>query len=373
MKAVIVIAGEVSGDIHGARLVREMKSLNPDLGFLGVGGDKLEQAGVQLLEHINHLAGMGLVEVLSHIPHMNFLLKRLLPEIKEQKVDLVILVDYPGFNLRMAKMIKNRYPTKPKIFYYISPQVWAWAPGRISSIVKYIDRMAGIIPFEIDIYKNTGLDFHFVGHPLLEEMEDTLSKDEFFRRFQLDPGKSLISLLPGSRPQEISLLLPVLAKSADIISKEVSAQFAIAASNNVPDKFYRKPTNFLVLRDETHNLQKHSDLVITASGTSTLETALAGTPMIVVYKVHPLTYAIGKMVVKLKNIALVNLVAGETVTPEFIQNSVSPQNIAETAINILKNPDLQNLQKQKFLKVKERLGTPGASRRAAELALELIG
>ena len=371
MKRILLIAGESSGDIHAAMLMREMKKLCLGLEFFGIGGDECASQGMKIVEHIDSMAMMGFVEVIRHIPRIKRLMKRLVREVESRKVDMVILVDYPGFNLRLAEAVK-KLPDPPKIFYYISPQVWAWGAKRIPKIAELVDRMAGIIPFEKETYAGTKLDFHFVGHPLMDEIVAYESRDLFFPRHNLDLNKPLIALLPGSRNQEVVRILPTLLKASILIRRQIDAQFAIGTSANVDTALYHNLKDAAIIKNDTRNLQKNADLVITKSGTSTLETAIAGTPMMVVYKIHPLSYQIGKRVVKLDNIALANLVAGETIAPEFIQDDASPENISAEAIKILTSPDIQSVQREKLAMVRDKLGESGASRRAAELALELI-
>ncbi|NQS97792.1 MAG: lipid-A-disaccharide synthase [candidate division Zixibacteria bacterium] len=373
MKPVLIVAGEPSGDLHAARLVREMKRLQPEIHFFGVGGDAMKAEGVEILIHIEGMSFMGFIEVVKHIPRIKKLMGRLLSEVHRREAGLAILVDYPGFNLRLAEKLKSpKFQPNPKIFYYISPQVWAWGAKRIPKIAGIIDRMAGILPFEVETYKGSGLDFHFVGHPLLDEMDSFSERGEFFRRYDLDSEHPLVALLPGSRVQEVKRILPPMLAAAKIIRTKMDCGFAVGASDSVNRNFYRSIDAAQPIYGDTHNLMHNADLVITASGTATLETAIAGTPMVVVYKLHPLSFQIGKRVVKLKNIALANVVAGELVVPELIQDNATGENIAAEAFNILQNPARQAEIQGKLSRVKEKLGQPGASARAAVLAVEMI-
>jgi lipid-A-disaccharide synthase len=373
VKPILIIAGETSGDLHAANLVREMKLLKPELQFFGIGGDKMKAVEVELLAHIKDLNFMGFIEPLKHLPFINKIMKLVLSEVVRRKVELAILVDYPGFNLRLAEKLKSlKNSPQSKIFYYISPQVWAWGKGRIPKIARLIDRMVGILHFELETYRNTGLDFHFVGHPLLDEMVSFEEKKDFFKRYSLDPNLSLIGLLPGSRNQEVRRMLPVMLKATHLIERQFTAQYVIGASEAVDPALYRNVFPASVIFGDTRNLMKHSNLVIVASGTASLETAIAGTPMIVIYRMNPLSFQIGKLVVNLRNIALVNVVAGGKIVPELIQNNTTPENIAREALRILLNPQVQTEQRENLALVRGKLGESGASRRAAKLAIELV-
>lgn len=373
MKSVLIITGEPSGDLHAARLVKEMKRLQPEIHFFGVGGDAMKAEGVELMAHIEEMSFMGFIEVIGHIPRINKLMRRLMTEVRRRNVGLAVLVDYPGFNLRLAKKLKSpAFRPNPKIFYYISPQVWAWGAKRIPKMASIIDRMAGILPFEVDTYRGTELDFHFVGHPLLDEMDSFSERREFFQRHDLNSDYPLTALLPGSRAQEVKRILPPMLKAAEIVRAKMPCRFAVGAADSVSRDFYRNIEGAKPIFGDTRNLMRHSNLVITASGTATLETAIAGTPMVVIYKLHPLSFQIGKRLIKLKNIALANVVAGERVVPELIQGDATPENIAAEAMNILQNPARQAEIREKLKKTRVKLGDPGASERAAELAVEMI-
>ncbi len=374
MNAALIVAGESSGDIHAARLVKAMKSLKPELKFFGVGGEQMKAQGVELISHIDGISIMGFIEVLGRLPKMKRLLNNLLEEIRRREAKLAVLVDYPGFNLRLAQALKKRSPAYDiKVFYYISPQVWAWGERRIPRIARIVDRMAGILPFETKTYQDSGLDFHFVGHPLMEEMTDYISRDEFIARHKLKGERPIVALLPGSRPQEVLRMLPLMLKAAKLIAEKLDCSFALGASSAIKKQLFENLGGVTLVRNDTHSLMKHSDLVIVASGTATLETAIAGTPMVVVYRTNLINYIIGKRLVKLDNIALANLVAGESVAPELIQGEASPARIAAIALQILTEPNVAEVQREKLRGVKEKLGESGASLRAAKLALELMG
>lgn len=372
MNRVFIVAGETSGDIHASFLVREMKNIVPGLEFTGMGGDMMSAEGVKLLAHIKDFSMMGFIEVVKHIPDINRLLKATLRRINQDKIPLVILVDYPGFNLNLAEKLRKSNPRSPKIFYYISPQVWAWRERRIPKIAKMVDRMVVILPFEEDIYSATELDVRFVGHPLIDEMVDFSDRGDFFARHNLDEAKPLIALLPGSRRQEVRRIFPAMKSAADLINGKYPARFAVGVAANIDSSLYGNIGKISLIRDDTRNLMRHADLVITKSGTSTLETAIAGTPMVVVYKMNPLTYQIGRRLVTIRNIALANVVAGKRIAPEFLQGDATPENICREALNILLDPSVKSTQIRELKQVKEKLGKPGASKRTAEMACELL-
>lgn len=369
---VFISAGETSGDIHSAILVREMKKIIPNLEFTGLGGDMMAEEGVELTAHIKDYSFMGFVEVLKHIPAVNRLMRKSLDTVITGNIPLVILVDYPGFNLRFAEKLRRRTGGNVRIYYYISPQVWAWGNARIPKIAKLIDRMAVILPFEEQVYADSGLDVKFVGHPLIEEMEEFCGREDFLKRHNLKDNLPIIGLLPGSRHQEVRRILPAMIKAAEIIAEEYPAQFLTAGASNVSAELYSIPSSIKLVRNDTRNLIRHSRLVITKSGTSTLEAAIAGTPMVVVYKMNPLSYLIGKRLVKIKNIALANVTAGKRIAPELVQKDASPDNIAREALKLLRDDSIRNEQIKELKFVKDKLGGTGASKRAAESACGLL-
>lgn len=369
---VLILAGETSGDMHAAKLVRELKILRPEWKFYGMGGDELAAQGVEILVHIRDMSIMGFVEVIRHLPKISKVMNLFLLEIDKRKTDLIIPVDYPGFNLKLIEKVKDgRFHPAPKIFYYISPQVWAWGAGRIPKIARLVERMAGILPFETETYAGTGLDFHFVGHPLLDNIPVLPNRAEFCKKHDIPVGKKLIALLPGSRAQEVSRILPPMLEAARIMQNKIPCTAAIGAAGSVEPSLFGNTGEVKIIRGETKALMKNADVVITASGTATLETAVAGTPMVVVYKMNALTYSIGKRVVKIKNIALVNVTAGKTIVPELIQSAASGKNIAAEALKILEDPERDAWIRRELNTVRQKLGQPGASSRAAQLICDM--
>ncbi len=370
---ILIIAGETSGDMRGAPLVRAMKKKRPDLEFVGIGGDHMAEAGVELLYHVRETSILGFFEVVKHLPFIRKMLQELLDVVKSRKPVMVLLIDYPGFNLRFAKRM---YRLNVPVCYYISPQVWAWGNDRVKKIVKWIGRMIVVFPFELDIYKKEGMDVHFTGHPLRDEVKPSFSKSAFFKSSGLNTKHPALGLLPGSRKQEVSELLPPMMDACKILKEKIpDLQIILGKAPDLPAEFYKEYLSIdkiQLIENKTYDVMAHSDTVLVASGTATLETGLLGTPMVIVYKMSPVSYFIGKNIVKLKNIGLVNIVAGETVVPERLQNEVNGSCLAETAYPMLTDTSVQKSCQDKLKNVQNKLGEPGASKRAAECVLDYL-
>ncbi len=374
-KKVLIIAGEPSGDLHGAGLISELKKINPDVEYSGVGGGKLKQEGMNLLFSIEKLSFMGFYEVLKNLKVIRELKKTLLNLIAKDKPDLVILIDYPGFNLRFAKEIKKR---GIRILYYISPQVWAWGGKRVETIKRLVDRMVVFFPFEEKLYREAGVKVDFIGHPLLDLVRPSLAKEEFRRKLQLSGKETLIGLLPGSRWQEIEKVLPVMERACLILkTKLLDMTVAIGLAPNIGKEklqTFLKEVDFeaIVVEDLTYDLMKYSDLLLATSGTATLESAISGTPLIVLYKTSLLTYLLAKTLVKIPNIGMVNIVAGKKIVPEFIQSQAQPEKIAREMEKILTDKNEYERIKDDLSKVKDKLGEKGAYQRAAQIANQML-
>ncbi len=374
MKSILIIAGEVSGDMHGASLIREMKKLKPDLVFYGIGGEMMKEEGVELFYDIKQMSLFGVTEIVRHIPFVYKVINRLISIVKERNPEIVILIDYPGFNIRLGKRLKK---LGKKIYYYISPQVWAWGKSRIKKIAKITNKMAVILPFEEEIYREAGIDVSFIGHPLLDITKTDVTKEEFFKKCRLSKDKITIGLLPGSRIQEIKNLLPEMLKALKILEKRIgNIQWVVTTSPMIEKRVYDEiiGNNFPIPAVDKYNypIMKHSDLLIVASGTATLESAIFGTPMIIVYRVSPITYFLAKIFVKIRNIGLVNIIAKEKIIPEIIQKKLLAEETAETAEKIIKSEETINKMRKDLENVKKMLGNPGASKRAAQFAVELM-
>ena len=328
---VMIVAGEASGDLHGSYLVRAMKEMAPSLSFYGIGGGKMRQAGVTLLADAADLAVMGLVEVFSRLKFILGLMGSLKRTMETDRPDLLILIDYPGFNLSLAKAAKKK---GIKVFYYISPKVWAWRKGRIKTIRRVVDQMALILPFEEELYRKSGVRATFVGHPLLDEIKVKKTVEEIRTDLNLMPGKITVALLPGSREGEVRRLLPEMAKAARILENRFpSIQFVLPVAHTLPPDLIsgilaQSDISVRLVTGMTYEALAISDVAIVASGTATLETALLVKPMVIVYKVSPLTYFFGKMIVRIKHMGLANIIAGRTIIPELMQKDFTPERVA---------------------------------------------
>ncbi len=367
----MIIAGEASGDLHGAGVVRELKAADPECMIYGIGGEKMQAEGMELIYNIRELAFMGFLEVLQHLPLIRSVERTLKVLLKVRRPDLVLLIDYPGFNLRFARAVRK---AGIKVVYYISPQVWAWNRGRVKKMKGLIDRMLVVFPFEVEIYQKEGIPVDFVGHPLLEELTEPQGRKEFCVRYGLDPEKPVLGLFPGSRRQEVERLFPVMIGAARLLARTMGVQTVVGVSSILEHEFMR---SFLrddfpvqLIQHATYDCMKNADVAIVTSGTATLETGCFRTPMIVVYKTSSLTYAIGRLLVRIKNIGLVNIVAGRAVVPEILQWSVTPQRLAGEAGKLFSDPDARRRMSGELSIVRDRLGTPGASGRVAKVILE---
>ena len=370
----MIITGEVSGDLIGASLLRELKSLKPDLKITGIGGDKMKSAGMELIYHTDQMAFLGFVEVVKHLPFIRKAQKKLIDVIRKEEIGCVVLIDYPGFNLSIAKKLK---PLGVKIIYYVSPQLWAWAEGRVKKIRKLVDKMLVVFPFEVDFYKKENVNVEYVGHPLLERINQYkfLSRDEFFSKFSLDKEKEILLVMPGSRKQEVRKIFPGVIKAAHRLAADFNLQVVVSRSKNIDEKYFQQASGlekFITIEDHNYELMKYSHFGIIKSGTSTLEAGFFTLPMIVVYKTSPLTYLIGKQLVKLDRIGMVNILLDEMVVPELIQSEANFVNIFDKASKILSDKQVYENIKLKLRKVKEKLGSDGASKKAARSILEIL-
>ncbi len=371
--SVVIIAGETSGDLHGARLVNAMRARNDELSFYGVGGPALRQAGVRILVDAAQLSVVGLTEVIAKLPAIVNALNTVKRLLKSLKPDLLILIDFPDFNLNIAAAARK---LEIRILYYISPQIWAWRPGRVKRIAKLVDHMAVILPFEADFYKKHRVPVTFVGHPLLDDHLPNQSET----CKQKDAEQSVIGLLPGSRDTEIARHVPVMMDAIKILHSALNhAKFVISHAPSVKreclEKLMRSHSHQIdveIISGPVEDVFRRCDLVVAASGTVTLQAALHGIPMVIIYKVSPLSFWLGRALVRVKHIGLVNLIAGNEIVPELVQYQASAANIAKAVSDILADSGRRQRMRQELVNVRDLLGAPGASKRVADIAMQMI-
>ena len=373
LKKIFIVAGEASGDMHAASLIRELKSLNNKILFTGIGGPETKNEGAELLYGIKDVNFIGFSSVILNLKKIKSILLECEDKIKADNPEAVILVDYPGFNLKLITNIRKFY--KGKIIYYISPQLWAWHKSRVKIINKFVDLMIVVFPFEVDFYEREGITAEFVGHPLVKRIDDFLIKNE-----KTNSDKIRISILPGSRKDEIDRMLPVLLETGNKFLKKFDCEINILCSPNFSETYYRsflKDFNFNLIYDKDNSDLNYftilnSDLVITKSGTSTIECALIGTPFCVVYRTGKLNYEIGKRLIRIKNIAMVNILSGKEIVKEFLQEEVNPENLFKEGSAILTDKVYCERMKADFRKLREILTEKDASANAAKLIINIL-
>ena len=374
-KKILLVAGEVSGDLHGAHLMGAIQSLDPEIRFFGVGGEGMERMGLKLLYSSQSLSVVGITEVFFRLGTLLRALRGLKEFLDRERPDLVILIEFPDFNFRVARIAHRR---RIPILYYISPQVWAWRSGRVKQLSRWVKKMVVFFPFEVPIYERAGVDVTWVGHPLVDIVKPTLSKEEARERFGLDPKGRIVGLLPGSRIHEVRRLLPPLLRTAELLKKEIPAlQFIIPQAPGIPGEAFSDgmkdaSVSAKIVEGYAYDVMNLSDLLVIASGTATLEGAILGKPMVIVYKVSTLSYWIGRALIHVDHIGLVNLVGGERIAPELIQKDANPGRIAEEALRILNDPVLYRRMSDSMGKVRQSLGEPGATGRAARIVCKLL-
>lgn len=371
-KSILVVAGEVSGDLHAAKVVQAFKAHSPETVFWGLGGDDLSAQGVELLQHTDQMSVMGIVEVLKQYRFLKGVFNQVLAEVDRRKPDAALLVDYPGFNLRLAAELKKR---GVKVYYYICPKVWAWNKKRVPKMAKIIDRLMVVFPFEVDVFEGTGLQVDFVGNPLVAQIDEFLATAS-----EVLPWGSerRVALLPGSRTQEILRILPSILFAAKRLENSCpDVSFLIASPNEriktlveeVIDRSSDKPIRLAVVRGHARELMRQADAAIVTSGTATLETALIGTPQIVVYKTSAATYWFARAVLTIRHIGLVNIVAKRTVCPELIQKDATPEAMADALSSLLGDTAERRDMIAGYNEVRELLGGEDAAENAARILL----
>ncbi len=367
---VLLVAGEASGDVHGADLVMALKKHQPAVQVFGVGGPYLCEAGMEIIVDTATIAGMGLFTARDNMRDLIGTYRQLTNILRTQPPDLLILIDFPEFNLRLAKIAKQ---VGVRVFYYISPQVWAWRKRRVYTIAKRVDRLAAIFPFESAFYAAHGCQVDFVGHPLVDRVRPTRAREDTVAQYGLDPQRKIIALLPGSRAQEVRYLLTPMLAAAKLLGEPY--QFVLAVASTLDVEQVRRQVGqhpIPIVQGDTYNIVHAADLALVASGTATLETALLERPMVIMYRMAPITYALARLFVRVPFIGMPNLIAERQVVPELIQSAVTPERIAHTARQLLDDSQAYRVIQEGLREVRRRLGSGGAAGRAADLALAML-
>jgi lipid-A-disaccharide synthase len=370
----MISCGEPSGDLYAGALAVEIRRRQPDAAIFGLGGQRLMAGGGELIADYRGLSVTGLVEAIRVLPKSLSVFNRLVDSARTEKPQALVVIDFPDFNFRLAAAVKK---LGVPIIYYISPQLWAWRKSRMQVMKRLADRVLVIFPFEEQIYRDAGVPVQFVGHPLVDLARAQEPKDTFLAELGLDPGRPIVALLPGSRPNEVQRLLPVMRDAvAQISARLPDAQFVTARAPSLDDRLFSslkwngvRPVEVLARTDDVLAI---SDVAITASGTATVQAALHGRPMVVVYRLSPLTYRLGRRFLLVENVAMVNLIAGRRIVPELIQENCTAENIAAETLTLLTNPERADETRRGLEDVRSKLGGPGASGRAAEAVLEVV-
>ncbi len=374
MTRILLSCGEASGDLYAGALVEALGRRQPGIEVFGLGGERFAAAGGRLVADFHGLSVTGLTEALRVIPRSFRTLRQLSSAARTEQPHAAVLIDYPDFNFRLMHRLKRmRIP----VVYYISPQLWAWRAGRIKSMKRSATLVLPIFPFEEAIYQREGIDVRFVGHPLIDLARPRLPRDEFLRKLHLDPNRPVLALLPGSRTNELARLAPVIAQAVPMIAARVpGVQFVIARAPNLDDGLFEpfglSGVTLRIADTQTDDVLNACDAVVTASGTATVQAALHGKPMVVIYKLSPMTYRLGIRLARVDNYAMVNLIAGSRIVVELIQDQCTPEAVADEAVRLLNDHVYRDRMIAALEAVRGQLGGPGASERAAEAILELV-
>lgn len=370
----LIIATEASADRHGARLAACLRE-QLGLDWFGIGGDAMKEAGVDLLAHAREFSILGIFEILRHYPRLYGVARRVLAEADRRKPKIAILLDSPGFNLHMCRQLHKR---GVPVVYFIAPQLWAWRPRRIKYLRRYVRKLLCIFPFEEDYFRSRGVEADYIGHPLVENAKATLSREDFFRASGLNPGLPLITLMPGSRNQEVRRHLPVILAAAEKIRQKHNVQFCLVQPDTVDSTLLKtllapaKKLPLTLIHDTPYNALAWSEAAVISSGTATVEALLLQTPMVVVYRVTAASWMVGRMLIRTPFYSMVNLIAGEKLAPELIQSDFTPGKLAAELDTLLCDTEARQRIQQMLGEVKERLGPSGAIERAAHIVAPLL-
>jgi lipid-A-disaccharide synthase len=371
---VLLSCGEASGELYAAELVRELVELDPRVHCFGLGGDRLREAGAEILVELRDISVIGLVEVLGKLPALKKALSTLVEAASDRRPDVAVLIDFSGFNLRLSNRLKA---LGIPVVYYVSPQVWAWRRGRLKTIRRNVEKMLVILPFEESFYRDAGIAVEFVGHPLVDLVRSREDRPTFFHRLGLDASQPLVAIMPGSRPREIELHLPVLAEAIRRMhARRPDLQFVLLKAPTIEGSVVaaglgETASSVHVQSEAVYEGLSHADVAIVASGTATVEAALCGTPMVVVYRVGGLSYRLGKPFVRVPHYAMVNLIAERALVPELIQEDMTGERVVAETLRLIEDPEAADSMRRGLQEVKARLGGGGASRKAAQEVMSL--
>lgn len=354
----LVVAGEASGDMYGAEVARSLLRRFPGSRLFGLGGQRMREVGVELLGDISHTAVVGPFEAITYFGALYRVFRRIADRVESQPPVAAILIDFPDFNLRLAKRLKD---ANIPVIYYISPQVWAWREGRVKQIHGLVTKMLVIFPFEEEIYRKAGVDVEFVGHPLIDMVKPSTTKEEFCRKYKLDSRKPIIAVLPGSRRKEVRYILPTLCEAADrIAAVKKDAQFVLPLASGLDRQLVESMIGsrpIRVVSGETYNAIRYSKAAMVASGTATLETALLGTPEVIVYRISAATWFLGKFLLKVRLFGIVNIILGEEVVPELFQDKFTPDAVSEVTLRLIDDVWLQSKIRGNYELLRRQLGS----------------
>ena len=368
-----MVAGEASGDMYGAEVARRLFHKFPDCQIYGLGGQRMREAGVQLEGDISKTAVIGPFEVVSSLASLYRVFRRLAERVETDPPTAAILIDFPDFNLRLGQRVRD---AGVPVVYYVSPQVWAWREGRVKQLRRFVNKMLVILPFEEEMYRKAGVDVEFVGHPLVDMVRATKSKEEFCTAYELDPRKPIVALLPGSRRKEVRFILPTLCETAKLISKQKpDTQFVLPMASGLHRRSVEnivRSQPITIVTNDTYNALRYARAAVVASGTATLETALLGTPEVIVYRISQASWLVGKALLKVRLFGIVNIILGEEVVPELFQERMTPEEVSKITLRLMDDVWVQSRIRGNYEKLRRQLGSGNVSDRVVDAVAKLI-